>query len=300
MVSAAAALAICVDAPKVVKLEEKLKREIDEITNPKTANTFISKATESPKPFSSYLRSEVPIERGIPLNDATFSLSKKDARKSQMDIHKQVVRNDLGHKEKRKELIPTRNDDILSLCESAEREIDRYSQHSAFLTKIFNEYKLYIAELEEKLSNRNVTEPESQSRKLSEVERALSTLEQTQIKALAEIENVHNMGKEKVEEIVNIVEEEVDPEYEPRTQNTIRNAQELQRRIDYSKQLSKDISSYRSWNAPLEQDLVLDEKDLREKIAKVRRINGDFGEIEELGALYDEIEAKALLFKKPV
>ena len=86
-----------------------------------------------------------------------------------------------------------------------------------------------------------MTEPESQSRKSSEVERALTTLEQTQIKALAEIENVHNMGKEKVEEIVKIVEEEIDPEYEPRTQNTIRNAQELQRRIDYSKQLSKYV-----------------------------------------------------------
>ena len=51
---------------------------------------------------------------------------------------------------------------------------------------------------------------------------------------------------------------------------------------------------------PLEQDLVLDEKDLREKIAKVRRINGDFGKIDELVALYDEIEAKALLLEKPV
>ena len=57
---------------------------------------------------------------------------------------------------------------------------------------------------------------------------------------------------------------------------------------------------YRSWNVPLEQDLVLDEKDLREKIAKVRRINGDFGKIDELVALYDEIEAKALLLEKPV
>ena len=85
---------------------------------------------------SSYLRSEVPIEHGIPLSDATFSLSKKDARKSQMDIHKQVVRNDLGHKEKRKELIPTRNDGIGSLCQTAEREIERYSQHSEFLTKV--------------------------------------------------------------------------------------------------------------------------------------------------------------------
>ena len=50
----------------------------------------------------------------------------------------------------------------------------------------------------------------------------------------------------------------------------------------------------------LEQDLVLDEKDLREKIAKVRRINGDFGKIDELVALYDEIEAKAILLEKPV
>jgi len=288
----------CAGAPKVVKMEEKLRREIEEITNPKTANTFISKAADNPKPFSSYLRSEVPIEHGIPLSDATFSLSKKDARKSQMDIHKQVVRNDLGHKEKRKELIPTRNDDIGSLCQSAEREIERYSQHSEFLTKIFKEYKLYIAELEEKLSNRNVTE--SQSGKLSEVELALNTLEQTKIKALEEIENVQNIGKEKVEQIVKIVEEEIDPEYEPCTQNTIRKAQELQRRIDYSKQLSKEISLYRSWNVPLEQDLVLDEKDLREKIAKVRRINGDFGKIDELVALYDEIEAKAILLEKPV
>lgn len=62
--------------------------------------------------------------------------------------------------------------------------------------------------------------------------------------------------------------------------------------VKFKYNVFRDIKSYRKWNPLLEQDLLLDEKDLREYIRNVKRANVQLSDSPNLKSLYDEIQAQ--------
>ena len=92
------------------------------------------------------------------------------------------------------------------------------------------------------------------------------------------------------EPVVEVVYQSVDPVYHETTRNTVVLAETLQHKMDYARKLTDEIKSYRKWNPLLEQDLQLDEKDLREYIRNVKKTNSHLASKPNLQALYDDIQ----------
>jgi hypothetical protein len=184
-----------------------------------------------------------------PISDPLFALSKKDAYNSQAKIHKTLVNNhkqwkttDLEVTEKSEIIKKTKNlnNEKLALAEQAlSPEIERYSKHKTLLYKIFDEYQNYIEHLEvEKNKEKSKLK---KVEKTSEVLQAINLLQETEMKSIKLVDQAEKYKVEIPEPEVNIIREEIDPNYHDRTKNTIEIGLNLQQKIDYAKQLSEYV-----------------------------------------------------------
>ena len=79
---------------KTLKSALDVEDEIRKITERDYDIELTKKTVKTEKtPFRPYIRSEVPLVSSCPLSDPALALSKKDARKVQVEIHKNVIKD---------------------------------------------------------------------------------------------------------------------------------------------------------------------------------------------------------------
>jgi len=256
--------------------------EIRKITERDYDIEFSKEKVKSEKtPFRPYIRSEVPLVSSCPLSDPALALSKKDARKVQVEIHQSVIKDSF---QRENVLKNQKDDDQLSIVYS---EIERYPQHKSLLLKIMSQYENYLSHLQSNSLPEEKIPDEVQDNTIVE---ALKTLEIEKSKAIEKVKETEKLEKFVPEPIRKVVHEEIDPVYGKQTISIRDKAIFLQKQMDEAEKLTREISEFRKWNPLLEQDLLLDEKDLRSEIRQVRQVCENYSKRSELREIHSDVQ----------
>jgi len=232
--------------------------------------------------YEFYINDRIPTEKE-PLNEPLFELTKKDQMKAQRHIHKKIVDNDMT---KRKSLKLDEDINVDYVLQLTDNENRLFHQNSKLLNIIHDGYKDYI----EYLVSRQI-EPDStlneNERELAEASIQLREKENEAEETLREIDKLNDIHEAEPE--YRTVRVKVDPKYNQLTNDYIMLTHQIQNQLNKSKEIANDIQSMSTWNVRLEENLILEEKELDSEMQRAQGIIDQASYDDELAAIFAQI-----------
>jgi len=240
--------------------------------------------------YAFYINDSIPVAtdgvNGKRLPEPLFELSKRDQMKAQLQIHRDIVENDINRtriKPGAKLESDINVDYVLALTHNENR---LFHQNSKLLNRIHDGYSEYIDQLLQRQD-----EPDSQldehGRQLAEASAQLKEKEDEAESTLRAIDALNDIDETEPE--YRTIRVPVDPKYTPLTNDYVRLTHQIQNQLNKSKELASELESMATWNVNLEESLILEEQELNTTIATAKQIIDHASYDDDLAAIFERL-----------
>jgi len=263
--------------------------------------------------YAFYINDSIPVAtdgvNGKRLPEPLFELSKRDQMKAQLQIHRDIVENDINRtriKPGAKLESDINVDYVLALTHNENR---LFHQNSKLLNRIHDGYSEYIDQLLQRQD-----EPDSQldehGRQLAEASAQLKEKEDEAESTLRAIDALNDIDETEPE--YRTIRVPVDPKYTPLTNDYVRLTHQIQNQLNQSKELARsvfleipllgispikhlvsskfsELESMATWNVNLEESLILEEQELNTTIATAKQIIDHASYDDDLAAIFERL-----------